>query len=86
MTKNKSSIAKAQTYKEIGEFWDTHDSTEYDDVLEDVEMNVGIKRRHYLIEIDKKISEVLHKNAQMEGISDSVFASKLLQKELVKMK
>ena len=73
-------------YEDAAEFWDTHDSTEYDDVLEEIEMEVDIQKRHYLVEIDKEVSEVLHKKAQKQGIPDSVFASKLLQKELVKMK
>jgi len=29
MGKHKGSISKAKPYKEIGEFWDTHDLTEF---------------------------------------------------------
>jgi hypothetical protein len=29
MRKNRSSISKAKSYKEIGEFWNTHDLTEF---------------------------------------------------------
>jgi hypothetical protein len=29
MRKNRSSISKARVYKTIGEFWDTHDLTEF---------------------------------------------------------
>jgi hypothetical protein len=29
MRKPKGSISKAKSYKEIGEFWDTHDLTEF---------------------------------------------------------
>jgi len=74
-----------RTYEEAAEFWNTHDSTEYGDVLEEVEIEVDVQRRHYLVEIDKEFSRVLHEKAQKQGVPDSVFASKLLQKELVKM-
>ncbi len=75
-----------KTFEAAAEFWDTHDSSNYDDEFEDVEMEVDIRKRHYLVEIDKEFSWVLHKKAQKHGIPDSVFASKLLQEELVKMK
>lgn len=29
MNRNKSSISKLKSYKEIGEFWDTHDISKY---------------------------------------------------------
>lgn len=32
MAKNESSISKADSYEVIGEFWDDHDFTEFDDV------------------------------------------------------
>ncbi|MCK4652460.1 MAG: hypothetical protein KAT13_05195 [Methanosarcinales archaeon] len=74
-----------ETYEDAAEFWDTHDSTEYDDVLEDVAIEVDIQKRHYLIEMDADSSKVLHENARKQGIPDSVFASELLQKQLVAM-
>lgn len=74
-----------ETYEDAAEFWDTHDSTEYDDVLEEVAIEVDIQKRHYLIEMDADSSKVLHENARKQGIPDSVFASELLQKQLVAM-
>jgi len=75
-----------KTYEEAAEFWDTHDSTKYKDMLEEVKMEVDIRKRHYLIEMDKDIAEVLHKKAQKKGIPDSALASELLQKQLIGMK
>ena len=74
------------TCEDAAGFWETHDSTEYDDVLEEVEMEVDIDKRHYLVEIDRDISEVLHRNARKKGVTDSALASSLLREELVKMK
>ncbi len=75
-----------KTYEEAAEFWDTHNSTEYKDVLEEVKMKVDIQKRRYLIEIDEDIAKVLHKNAQRKGIPDSALASEILRKQLVGMK
>ena len=50
-----------KTYEEAAEFWDTHDSTEYEDVLEEVEMHVDIQKRHYLIELGKNTAQLLQK-------------------------
>jgi hypothetical protein len=39
---SRSSISQAETLERIGEFWDTHDFTDYDDpALPDVEMTIS---------------------------------------------
>jgi hypothetical protein len=40
---SKSSISKAKSYREIGEFWDTHDLAEYWDQTELAEFEVDIQ-------------------------------------------
>jgi len=42
MAKRKSSISKASSYKEMGEFWDTHDTTDYEDQTYEVEFDVDL--------------------------------------------
>jgi len=39
--KNKSSISKTNRIDEIGDFWDTHDFTEYDSSADDVIFEVA---------------------------------------------
>jgi hypothetical protein len=43
MTRSRSSISKARSYKEIGEFWDTHDLSDYWDETTPVEFEVDMK-------------------------------------------
>ena len=43
MAKQKSSISKASSYKEIGEFWDTHDLNKYGGHLRRVKFEIAIK-------------------------------------------
>jgi len=40
-SENKSSISQAQSYREMGEFWDTHDLSEYWDRLQPVEFEMS---------------------------------------------
>jgi len=37
-----------KTYEEAADFWDTHDSTDYLDNLEEIEVEVDIQKKHYL--------------------------------------
>ena len=48
-----------KTYEEAADFWDTHDSTDYLDNLEEIEVEVDVQKRHYLLEVDLKIAEIL---------------------------
>lgn len=35
------------TPEAAGEFWDTHDSIDYENLFEDAEVEVDLKKRHY---------------------------------------
>ncbi|KCZ70509.1 Protein of unknown function (DUF3680) [Candidatus Methanoperedens nitroreducens] len=72
-----------KTYEEAAEFWNTHDSTDYLDVLEEIEMKVDIKKRHFLIEVDMDTVELLQKSARKKGVSISRLANEIIQKQLV---
>jgi len=43
MAESKSSISQAQSYREIGEFWDTHNLADYWEQTEPVEFEVDIQ-------------------------------------------
>ncbi len=43
MKKDKSSISKANSYLEIGEFWDSHDLSDYWVKGKEVEIDLDIK-------------------------------------------
>ena len=71
-----------KTYEEAADFWDTHDSMDYLDNLEEIEMEIDIQKRHYLIEVDMKIAGILQESARKKGISASSLANELLHKQL----
>ncbi len=43
MSETRSSISRARCYREIGEFWDTHDLAEYWDQTQLVDFEVEIE-------------------------------------------
>jgi hypothetical protein len=71
-----------RTYEEAADFWDTHDSTDYLDDLEEVEISVDIEKKHYLIELDMNTAELLKKSARKKGVPVSFLANELIQKQL----
>ena len=71
-----------RTYEEAADFWDTHDSTDYLDDLEEVEINVDIEKKHYLIELDMNTAELLKKSTRKKGVPVSFLANELIQKQL----
>lgn len=83
LKKDKNIPDEFKTYEEAAEFWESHDSTEYLDILEDVEIKVDIQTRHYLIELDENSARLLQENASKKGISASHLTSKLVKKKLV---
>jgi len=71
------------SYEEAGEFWDTHDSTDYLEYMTPVEVDVRLDRRHFEIDVDEEIIRELEKRAFLERISASKIANDLLRRELV---
>jgi hypothetical protein len=70
------------SYEEAGEFWDTHDSTDYLEHLIPVEVEVKLMRRHYEIEVEEDVMKVLEKLAFTQHISPAALANTLLKKQL----
>ena len=47
MSKKSKQIPETfETYDEAAEFWDTQDSTDFMDALEEVDVKVNIQKRH----------------------------------------
>jgi len=71
-----------KTDEEAAEFWESHDSTDYLDILEEVEITVDVQKRHYLIELDENSARLLQEDAKKKGVSADNLASKLVEKQL----
>jgi antitoxin component of RelBE/YafQ-DinJ toxin-antitoxin module len=82
MSRGKSSISKASSYKEIGEFWDTHYLTDYLDRTVPVEFEIDIQALEVVYDIDEKILKIIRINAKRHGISVDTLLNLWLQEEL----
>ena len=75
-TKNKNLTRKhdplpkhLNSLEEAGEFWDTHDSADYEDLMHEVECEVEIKRRVHLVSLDGELFRKVSAIAQSRGVS-----------------
>ena len=69
MDENKSSISEAQSYQEIGEFWDTHDVTDYWEQTKPVEFEVNLESDVRLVALEPTLATKINKVAWEKGIS-----------------
>ncbi len=70
------------SYEEAGEFWDSHDSTDYIEYLTPVEVEVKLMRRHYEIEVEEDVMKALEHLASTQHISPAKLANTLLKRQL----
>ena len=82
MKKSKSSISKADSYKEIGEFWDTHDLAEYWDQTESVKFEVDIQSEVTYYALDRELSESIRSVAKNRGVSANTLLNLWIQEKL----
>jgi hypothetical protein len=79
MAKNKlSSISKADSLEKMGEFWDTHDFTEFDDLKSpDVEFNISCA-----VPIELDLLSSVEKQAHRRGVKIETLVNLWLQQKL----
>ncbi len=85
MKRKKSRIPDFKTYEEEANFWDTHEFTEFEDELEDVEIVFDLekpKEETLIVRLQKNLKEKLEKLAQRRGVSLSTLARILLTERL----
>ncbi|MDT5061411.1 MAG: hypothetical protein QOH63_1870 [Acidobacteriota bacterium] len=82
MRKNKSSISDADSYKEIGEFWDKHDLADYWDQTEPVEFEVDIQSEATYFPVEMSLSEKLISIAERRGVSPETLLNLWVQEKL----
>ena len=82
MSKSKSSISKAQSYKEIGEFWDAHELTEFWDQTQPVEFEVNIQSEVIYYRLDIALSKKIHSIAEQRGVSPETLLNLWVQEKV----
>lgn len=86
MKKDKTSISQAKSYKEIGEFWDTHDLSEYWDKTKEASFELDIESEVTYYAVDKILSEKIQAVAQKRGVSADTLINLWVQEKLQEQK
>lgn len=73
----KSSISQASSLEAMGEFWDTHDFTEYDTNIPEVDFEIACA-----VPIEPELLTALEKQAQLRGIKVETLVNLWLQQKL----
>jgi len=82
MKRNKSSISKASSYKEIAEYWDTHDLSKVWDKTRKDTFDVHIETETIYYAVEKSLSEKVHSVAKKQGISSDTLVNLWIQQKL----
>ena len=78
MDENKSSsISKSNSLEKIGEFWDTHEFTDYDTDIPDIELKVTCA-----IPVELDLLSSVEKQAKIRGVSVETLVNLWLQQKL----
>ena len=81
MSRSRSSISKARSYKEIGEFWDTHDLTEYWEQTQPVEFELDIQSEVTYYPMDVTLSARVLSVAKKRGVSPETLLNLWVQEK-----
>jgi hypothetical protein len=72
------------SYEDAAAFWDTHDTTDYPDAFQTVEVEeVALRQRRYEVEIDEDVLRMLQEQARQRDLPISRLASDLLRQQLL---
>jgi len=82
MKKNKSSISKGTSYKEIGEFWDSHDLRDYWGKTRRASIEVDLQSERTYYPLDGVLSEKLRAIALKRGISPETLLNLWVQEKI----
>ncbi len=67
---------------DAADFWESHDSTDYEDFMEEVQFNVDIDRHVYLVPVAESVLEKVRKMAKHQGVSTETCVNMLLQEHV----
>ncbi len=82
MGRNKTSVSKKSSYQEIGEFWDTHDLSEFWEQTRAARFEVDIQTQRIYYPVDCKLSERILELAKKRGVSAETLINLWLSEKL----
>jgi len=82
MKRGKTSISKAKSYKEIGDFWDTHDLSDFWDQTKRVDFDVNIESEITYYSLDMRLAKEVQSIAQKRGVSADTLINLWVQEKI----
>jgi len=82
MKKSKSSISKASSYTEMGEFWDEHDLSSYWSKTRRVKFDVVLEPEAIYYPIAKDLADKIQSEARKQGVSSDALVNLWLQQKI----
>lgn len=82
----RSSVSKARTDGEIGDFWDEHDLSDYWGSTRSVRAEVSMESEESLYAIEKGLSDTIRREAKERGVSPHTLVDLWLQEKVQKLK
>jgi hypothetical protein len=82
----KSSVSKAGTYAEIGDFWDEHDLSDYWSKTRSMRADVDLESEESLYRVEKGLSESIRRAAKERGVSPHTLINLWLQEKVQKLR
>lgn len=80
---SRTPISKAQSYEEIAEFWETHDTADYVDQFEEVTVEIRAPR-HRTVPVEPTIYESIRAEAARRGVSTETLINLWLSEHLIR--
>lgn len=82
MKKNRSSVSKASSYKNIGAYWDTHDLSEAWGKTRKVKFDVQIESEAMYYAVEKSLFEKVQSIAKKQGVSSDTLVNLWIQQKV----
>lgn len=82
----KSSVSKARTYAQMGEFWDEHDLSDFWGKTKPARAEVELESEELLYAVEKGLSETIRREAKERGVSPHTLVNLWLQEKIQKLK
>lgn len=68
--------------EEAAEFWDSHSTADYDDLMHDVHFDIEIQRRTFLVPIEGSIAKEITAIAKRKGLGLETLVNLWLKEKL----
>jgi hypothetical protein len=82
MKRGKSSISKARSYAEIGEFWDKQDLSDFWSKTRKVKFDVVLEPEATYYPVQKDLSEKIRSEARKQGVPSDTLVNLWLEQKI----